>query len=160
MGQEDSRPPWESDERGRAMSAPRIEGFMGGNYTRPMIGNVLIVDDSLVARLSLKGILKETGLALAEASSGEAALELLASGLVPKLMFLDLTMPGMGGVETLRAIKEKALGFPVIVVTADIQSRTLDSVRELGAYAIVRKPADRGEILGIVERVLAGGGSA
>ncbi len=122
-----------------------------------MDGNVLIVDDSLVARLALKGILKETGLAIAEASSGEAALELIAAGPVPGLVFLDLTMPGMGGVETLRAIGERNPGLKVVVVTADIQAKTLETVRDLGAYAIVRKPAEREEILRAVERALGEG---
>jgi Response regulator containing CheY-like receiver, AAA-type ATPase, and DNA-binding domains len=121
-----------------------------------MIGNVLIVDDSLVARLSLKGILKETGLSLSETASGEAALELLASGKRFDLVFLDLTMPGKGGVETLREIASKLPSLPVAIVTADIQSKTLDTVRELGAAAIVRKPADKSEILSVVERILGG----
>jgi two-component system, chemotaxis family, chemotaxis protein CheY len=122
-----------------------------------MVGNVVIVDDSLVARLSIKGILKETGLCLAEAGSGEAVLEFLAKGNRPDLVFLDLTMPGMGGIETLRAIAESYPALPVVVVTADIQARTLDMVKELGAAAVVRKPADKAEILAAVERILGKG---
>jgi CheY-like chemotaxis protein len=121
-----------------------------------MNGNVLIVDDSLVARLSLKGILKESGLTISEAGSGEAALKILTSGKAVDLVFLDLTMPGKGGVETLRDIAASKPGLPVIVVTADIQSRTLDAVREIGAAAIVRKPADRAEILDALGRLKVG----
>ena len=119
-----------------------------------MVGNVIIVDDSLVARLSLKGILKETGLIFSEANSGEAALALLAQGDRPVLLFLDLTMPGMGGIETLRAITAGYPALPVVVVTADIQARTVDRVKELGAAAVVRKPADKAEILAAVESLL------
>ena len=125
-----------------------------------MTGNVLIVDDSLVARLSLKGILKETGLSLSEAPSGEAALEALAAGPLPALVFLDLTMPGLGGIETLRAIRDRFAGLPVVVVTADIQAKTLETVRELGAFSIVRKPADKAEILGAAERAIGGGAAS
>jgi two-component system, chemotaxis family, chemotaxis protein CheY len=122
-----------------------------------MIGNVLVVDDSLVARLSLKAILKETGLAMAEAGSGEAALEKLGSGERFDLVFLDLTMPGKGGVETLRDIVSLKPGLPVVVVTADVQGRTIDAVRQIGAAAVVRKPADRGEILEVLVRFLDAG---
>jgi CheY-like chemotaxis protein len=124
-----------------------------------MVENVVIVDDSLVARLSLKGILKETGLSLSEANSGEAALTLLAQGPRPALLFLDLTMPGMGGIETLRAITVSYPGLPVVVVTADIQARTVDMVKELGAAAVVRKPADKAEILAAVGSILGNRGA-
>jgi two-component system chemotaxis response regulator CheY len=122
-----------------------------------MIGNVVIVDDSLVARLSLKSILKETGLSLSEAGSGEAVLEKLKAGPSPDLVFLDLTMPGMGGIETLRAITAGYPALPVVVVTADIQSRTVDMVKELGAAAVVRKPADKADILSVVGSLLEKG---
>lgn len=122
-----------------------------------MQGKVLIVDDSLVARLSLKGILKETGLSLSEANSGESALTALGSGERPSLVFLDLTMPGKGGIETLREIGASYPGLPVVVVTADIQSRTVDAVKELGAAAVVRKPADKAEILEVAQRILGQG---
>jgi two-component system chemotaxis response regulator CheY len=124
-----------------------------------MVGNVIIVDDSLVARLALKGILKDTGLSLSEANSGESALTLLAQGARPVLLFLDLTMPGMGGIETLRAITTSNPALPVVVVTADIQARTVDMVKELGAAAVVRKPADKAEILAAVERILGKNGA-
>lgn len=119
-----------------------------------MTGSALIVDDSLVARISLKGILKDTGLELAEASSGEAALELLSRGMKPDIVFLDLTMPGKGGIETLRELSASFPGLPVVVVTADIQTRTIEMVKESGAAAVVRKPADRAEILSALTRHL------
>ena len=119
-----------------------------------MAGSALIVDDSLVARISLKGILKDTGLELAEASSGEAALELLSRGMKPDIVFLDLTMPGKGGIETLRELSASFPGLPVVVVTADIQTRTIEMVKESGAAAVVRKPADRAEILSALTRHL------
>jgi len=122
-----------------------------------MAGSALIVDDSLVARISLKGILKDTGLELSEASSGEAALELLGKGMKPDIVFLDLTMPGKGGIETLRDISASFPGLPVVVVTADIQARTIEMVRDAGAAAVVRKPADKAEILAVVAKRLGRG---
>jgi len=123
----------------------------------PMAGSVLIVDDSLVARLSLKGILKGSDWSLSEAASGEAALEKLSGGLAPDIVFLDLTMPGKGGIETLREIRAAYPGLPVVIVTADIQARTIAMVTEAGASAVVRKPANSAEILGVVERLVGKG---
>jgi two-component system, chemotaxis family, chemotaxis protein CheY len=117
-----------------------------------MLGNVLIVDDSLVARLSLKAILKGTDFDISEAGSGEAALKLLEEGLRPRIVFLDLTMPGKGGIETLRDIKASYPDLPVVVVTADIQARTVEMVRSTGAFAVVRKPAEKAEILSVLDR--------
>jgi two-component system, chemotaxis family, chemotaxis protein CheY len=125
-----------------------------------MIGKALIVDDSLVARISMKAILKETGLSIEEAGSGEAALEKLEAGDAFDIVFLDLTMPGKGGIETLREIVASRPGLPVAVVTADIQGRTIDTVRGLGAAAVVRKPADKAEILEVLLRFVEGNGAS
>jgi CheY-like chemotaxis protein len=77
-----------------------------------------------------------------EADSGETALELLSAGLEPGFICLDLTMPGIGGTETLRRIKEAGYPFPVVVVTADMQRRTVEEVRSLGAADVLGKPVD------------------
>jgi CheY-like chemotaxis protein len=123
----------------------------------PMARSVLIVDDSLVARLSLKGILKEGDWSLSEAASGEAALEKLSGGLAPDILFLDLTMPGKGGIQTLRDIRAIYPSLPIVIVTADIQARTIEMVTEAGASAVVRKPASKAEILGVVDRFMSKG---
>ena len=122
-----------------------------------MSAKILIVDDSIVARMSLKSILKDTELAIVEASSGEAALELLAGGLNPVIVFLDLTMAGMGGIEALRAIKASHPGLSVVIVTADIQTRTIESVTALGCAAVVRKPPAKIEILNALARFRSDG---
>jgi two-component system, chemotaxis family, chemotaxis protein CheY len=119
-----------------------------------MSSSALIVDDSLVARISIKGILKDRGLEINEASSGEAAFEKLKAGMRPGIVFLDLTMPGKGGLETLREIVAAYPAIPVVVVTADIQAKTVEQARTLGAAAIVRKPANRDEILSAMDRLL------
>jgi two-component system chemotaxis response regulator CheY len=123
----------------------------GGVYTDRMPrGPILIVDDSMVARLSLKSSLKESGAELVEACSGEAALDLVDKGLEPSLVFMDLTMPGMGGLEALKLLRSRKPEIKVVVVTADIQSYSLAEVRVAGAFGIVRKPAVKGDIVALV----------
>ena len=116
---------------------------------------VLVVDDSLVARLGMKNILKDSGFSIAESASGEDALEGIRCGLSPAVVFLDLTMPGIGGIETLRELKRLAPGLPVLVVTADIQQRTLEEAQAAGAFGVLRKPADRTAVLDALARAVA-----
>ena len=115
---------------------------------------VLVVDDSIVARLSLKSALLDLGVETREATSGEEALALIDAGYAPDLVFLDLTMPGLGGVETLKRLVAARPSLPVIVVTADLQDRTRLEVREAGGFDIVRKPADPAIVRDAVGRAL------
>jgi two-component system, chemotaxis family, chemotaxis protein CheY len=108
---------------------------------------VLIVDDSLVARMAIKSFLKETGASIREAATGEDALAALADGFSPAVIFLDLTMPGMGGLEALKFIKDKYLDIRVVVITADVQGQTLSDLGELGVAGVIRKPADKTAVL-------------
>ena len=126
------------------------------DYTRRMDTKVLIVDDSIVARMSIRSAIADCGISLREATSGEAALTLIDGGFVPVLVFLDLTMPGMGGPETLRRLCEEWPDIRVIVVTADIQQSTSQTIREAGAFDILRKPADPSLIREALERARAG----
>ncbi len=113
---------------------------------------VLIVDDSMVARMSLRGAIKDLGVEWKEASSGEAAIDLVEGGYLPTVVLLDLTMPGIGGIETLKRLKQTAPEAKVIVVTADIQARIIEEIRSVGAFDILRKPADAGMIRDAIER--------
>ena len=107
---------------------------------------VLIVDDSMVARMSVRNALKETGAETKEAPCGEDALALVAGGYAPTLVFLDLTMPGIGGVETLRRLRDQGVSTKVIVVTADVQAATLAQLKGLDPFEVLRKPADKAAI--------------
>ena len=120
---------------------------------------VLIVDDSMVARLSIKAALKDSGAALIEAASGEEALALVDKGLRPDFVFLDLTMPGIGGLEALKALRSKILDIRIAVVTADIQPATIVEVRALGAYDVLHKPAEKDSIAAVFSRAMLGGGA-
>lgn len=112
----------------------------------------------MVARLAIKGILKDTAAVISEAASGEAALELVDGGLKPDIVFLDLTMPGMGGIEALRALRQRNPAIKVAIVTADIQVKTVAEVMNSGAFDVIRKPADRASILGAMARATGGEG--
>lgn len=117
-----------------------------------MIKKILIVDDSIVARMGLKkAIAKDAVYEFYEASDGASGLEQFKT-VAPDVTFLDLTMPVMTGFQALDEIKKIDKNAAVIVVTADIQKKTMDRVLEAGALLVISKPPSREEIRGALEK--------
>jgi len=101
---------------------------------------VLIVDDSPVSRMIVKKCLpKERDFEVFEACDGKEGLEKFKE-VAPDVTFLDLTMPVMDGFEALEEIRRVNPAAVVIVLTADIQQKTVDRVMAAGAVTVVPKP--------------------
>jgi two-component system chemotaxis response regulator CheY len=116
---------------------------------------VLIIDDSGLARRSLRQVLESEGCEVAEAEDGLTALERYFLDR-PDVVFLDLVMRGMYGLDVLQKLRELDADARVVVVSADIQTSSQDLVREAGARAFVTKPFDRAEILTALDNALQG----
>jgi two-component system, chemotaxis family, chemotaxis protein CheY len=121
-----------------------------------MKNKILIVDDSALARRTLRGLLEEMGHSVEEASDGAQALERFYLN-PPELVILDMVMNGMYGLEVLSKIREINSEARVIVATADIQKSTADQVRAAGAKGILNKPINRQAISDTLKVVLEGG---
>ncbi len=106
---------------------------------------VLLVDDEreFVETLSERLMLRDIGTAVAY--DGEQALALLARQ-EPKVMVLDLKMPGLDGMEVLRRIKRRHPRVEVIILTGHGSARDRDTCLELGAFAYLQKPVDIEEL--------------
>ncbi|MFN3768836.1 MAG: response regulator [Ectopseudomonas guguanensis] len=103
---------------------------------------LLVCDDSNMARKQLiRALPAEWPVSLSQASNGEEALALIRQGL-GQVMLLDLTMPVLDGYQTLAALRAEGLSSKVIVVSGDVQEEAVRRVRELGALAFIKKPAD------------------
>lgn len=113
---------------------------------------ILVVDDDQLMRRSVSVGLQSAGYETATASSGEEALA-KARAQQPALVLLDIGLPGIDGLETLRAL-HKSISAPVIFVTA--RRRELDEIvgLELGADDYVTKPFDMDVLLARVKAVL------
>ncbi len=119
---------------------------------------VFIVDDQRVSRTLMKGFLSKVGTDIAEADSGETALEYLMNpdNLVPHLIITDVVMTGIDGIELLRRIKAnpRLEDIPVIVATGDEKAETRMSALQLGAADFVVKPLKPEDFIPRVRRII------
>ena len=107
---------------------------------------LLVVDDSAISRkMVIRSIPPSWDVDITQASNGLEALEACREGKA-HVMFLDLTMPEMDGIEVLRKLKEENFKSLVIVISADIQPKSQELVESLGALAFIKKPIDSEEL--------------
>jgi two-component system, chemotaxis family, chemotaxis protein CheY len=118
-----------------------------------MKAKILLVDDSGMARRTIRQMLETAGYEVVEADDGMTALERYFLE-KPDLVLLDLVMKGMMGLDVLEKLHEMDPNVRAIIVSADIQ----DSSRELavagGARNFLNKPVDRASLLLAVSRAL------
>jgi response regulator NasT len=100
---------------------------------------IFIADDESIIRVDLREILTELGHdVVGEATTGEEAVQKIRE-LDPDLIFLDIKMPVMDGLEALTKINEQKL-YPVVILTAFSQKDLVEKAVKLGAKAYVVKP--------------------
>jgi two-component system nitrogen regulation response regulator NtrX len=104
-----------------------------------MAANILIIDDEETIRLSLRGILEDEGFSVVEAESGEEGLELLGTD-IPDMVFLDIWLPGMDGLEALEIISRDYEGLPVIMISGHGTIETAVKALKKGAFDFIEKP--------------------
>jgi hypothetical protein len=123
---------------------------------------VLVVDDEQLVRNTLRNMLQSLGVQVAEVDSGALAIERLRSGPVPDCVLLDLTMPGMDGVRTLRELRAFCPELPVVLCSGYARSNLEPWVMNDPLVGFLPKPhtlnelaALLGEIAGKGERTAA-----
>ena len=107
-------------------------------------GSILVVEDNRSNALYLQMILQARGLSVEVATSGERALEVLEKQAF-HLIFMDLHMPGIGGAETLKRIRqlkgdESQSSVPIVVLSADVSDEAREKSVLCGANEFVSKP--------------------
>jgi two-component system KDP operon response regulator KdpE len=107
---------------------------------------VLIVDDEPAIRRALRPPLLELGFQVAEASRGEEALQMIRAS-VYDVVLLDVNMPGIGGVETLRRIRAFASRLPILMLTVRDQEEDKVLALDSGADDYVTKPFSTRELI-------------
>jgi two-component system response regulator AtoC len=112
---------------------------------------ILIVDDEQTLARSAKAFLTDHGYEAEVAGTGEKALELLES-LQPDVIFADVRLPGMSGLDLLKRIREFDPVLPVIVLTAYGSIEGAVEAMKLGAFDYVKKPVDLEELKLLADR--------
>ena len=101
---------------------------------------ILIVDDEEVLRDVLETVLRREGFDVALAASGEEALSVLDEDDAIDLVILDVMLPGISGIDTLRAIRIANPTLPVIVITAFSSIEGAIEAMKHGAFHYIPKP--------------------
>lgn len=114
---------------------------------------ILVVDDEKNIRLTMVHALELLEIPVQTAVNGEEALQMLGSN-VFSLVFLDLKMPGMDGMEVLRHIQNHWPGTRVIIITAHGTIESAVEAMKLGAVDFIQKPFSPGEIRDLATLVL------
>ncbi|MDR2141855.1 MAG: response regulator [Deltaproteobacteria bacterium] len=116
---------------------------------------VLVIDDDDLTRQVVGTILRQGGYACLFARQGEEGLE-LARNQKPRLIILDIIMPGLNGFEVLRYLKASPLtaSIPVIFLTGQIHQAEKSQARNLGAVDYVEKPFEGQDLLTRVDAYL------
>ncbi len=102
-----------------------------------------VEDEANIRAIGLFSLSEVGGLTVEPAESGAEALRKVET-FHPDLILLDVMMPGMDGVSTLRALRgcEAGSRVPVIFMTAKVQPHEVQGYKDLGALAVIAKPFD------------------
>ena len=118
-----------------------------------MARTILVVDDEPSIVQTLAGILQDEGFEVLTASDGETALQVVEEE-SPDLVFLDISLPGMDGLEVLQQLKEHQPLLPVVMVSAFGNVENAVKATRLGAYDFIEKPPHADKIILTVRNAL------
>ncbi len=115
--------------------------------------HILIVDDERAIQATLRGVLEDEGYRVTAVGSAQEALSRLSDE-APDLVFLDIWMPGMDGLEALAEIKQRRPETAVVMISGHATIETAVKATKLGAYDFVEKPLSLEKMLLVVARTL------
>ncbi|MEN8244650.1 MAG: sigma-54 dependent transcriptional regulator [Thermodesulfobacteriota bacterium] len=118
-----------------------------------MFPSILIVDDEPSIRDSLGGLLSDEGFEILTAANGYEALKVMDKD-SPDLVLLDIWMPGMDGIETLKEIKKSNPYIQVIIITGHGNVETAVKATKLGAFDLIQKPLSIDKVIVSINNAL------
>ena len=118
-----------------------------------MFPSLLIVDDEASIVQSLSGLLSDEGFEVTTALNGYEALKIIDSE-SPDLVLLDIWMPGIDGIETLKEIKKENPNIQVIIITGHGTIETAVKATKLGAFDLIEKPLSIDKVIVAINNAL------
>ena len=118
-----------------------------------MKARILVVDDEAEIRRSVRMILEYEGYDVQEASSGPEALALVERE-PPDLVFLDIKMGGLDGLETLQKLRQLSEALPVVIISGHGTVSTAVEATKLGAFDFIEKPLASERVLVTIRNAL------
>jgi CheY-like chemotaxis protein len=115
--------------------------------------SVLITDDDSGFRETLRGVLEPQGFRTFTAADGEQALNIVRTEEV-HLLLLDMHMPRLTGLETLRLVKQIKAVLPCIILSANADEELCEQARRAEAFSVLSKPVSRLSLTAIVYAAL------
>lgn len=122
-----------------------------------MAATVLLVDDSLTILMAIGCLLKNAGLAVVTATSGEEALLKMQKGARPDLMITDLNMGAMDGIDLIRNTRKlPGMRFtPILMLSAESRQAYRNEAKSAGADGWIVKPVDVGALKQVVHKLIS-----
>ncbi len=114
---------------------------------------ILVVDDEDSIRQTLSGVLTDEGYEVLTAGSGEEAVRLVDEEM-PNLVLLDIWLPGMDGIETLKYLKSEHQNIPVIIMSGHGNIETAVKATKLGAFDFIEKPLSLEKMILVISHAL------
>lgn len=114
---------------------------------------ILVVDDDPSITSIFEFILQQAGYNTITTSSGYECVEVIRSTQPVDIVFLDLKMPGLSGIETYKEIQKARPHVLVVLMTGFTVDDFLKEAFELGAYGVIYKPFDVEEVLSIISKI-------
>ena len=118
-----------------------------------MLPSILIVDDEPSILKSLSGLLSDEGFEIETASNGYEALKIIDTE-SPDLVLLDIWMPGIDGIETLKEIKKNNPFIQVIIISGHGTIETAVKATKLGAFDLIEKPLSIDKVIVAINNAL------
>jgi two-component system nitrogen regulation response regulator GlnG len=115
---------------------------------------ILVIDDDAEIRYSLSRVLSSRNYLVTEAANGEQGIAIVKKGPPPDLIFLDVRMSGMSGIEALQHIRAASPKQLVVLMTAFGTAQTAIEAMKYGAFDYVMKPFDPAKVLALAENAL------
>ncbi len=145
--------PWgqgvKEDHDRAAARPPGDEQGIGDPATR-----ILVVEDDHALRRIAERLLTHHGYAVATATDGAAAIDIIQGSLPFHLVVSDVVMPRMGGFALVRWLAEHRPGTPVLLTSGYVGDESLDGQRFPDGVRLLRKPYAHAELVGAIEQLL------